>query len=189
MLLFFLHLALAGAELAPENSDLGFGEAPLLEAPSGQEAAARTDRLAKKLRCPVCQGLSVADSRSDAAVAMKQSIQKLVEKGYSEDQVVDYFIERYGEWVLLKPKYEHWFVWVAPILLAVSGLGFVLVKTAVRGKSSERASEKSEDRERVKSSEADSGAQEREPSLATVPSEEVAALKSYREQILAELDD
>ena len=121
--------------------DIGVGEEPFLPVPQPLEAQDRTERLSKRLRCPVCQGLSVADSRSDAAVAMKKRIQKLVEQGYSEEQVEDYFIDRYGEWVLLKPKYDHWFVWIAPIVAAVAGLGFVLVHTARRRDADEGASE------------------------------------------------
>ena len=67
----------------------------------------------------------MADSRSDAAVAMKMRIQELVEQGYSDDQIVNYFIGRYGEWALLKPKYEHRFVWIAPIVVSIFGFAFV----------------------------------------------------------------
>ena len=132
MILFLVQLAFGASDPSVSSEDLGVGEAPFLEIPNAQDAHERTERLAKRLRCPVCQGLSVSDSRSDAAVAMKKRIQGLVERGYSEEQVEDYFIERYGEWVLLKPKYEHWFVWIAPIVAGVAGLGFVLVHTARR---------------------------------------------------------
>ena len=108
-----------------EKQDLAIGEPPVFEPPNETEVEIRTFNLSKKLRCPVCQGLSVADSRSDAAVAMKMRIQELVELGYSDEQIVNYFIGRYGEWALLKPKYEHWFVWVSPIVVSILGLGFV----------------------------------------------------------------
>ena len=54
-----------------------------------REVEQRTYALGKILRCPVCQGLSVADSQSDAAVAMKNRIQELVALGYADEQIVD----------------------------------------------------------------------------------------------------
>ena len=184
-LLLVLQLAFASSEMefSSVEGDIGVGEEPFLPVPDPKEAHERTERLAKRLRCPVCQGLSVADSRSDAAVAMKKRIQTLVEQGYSEEQVEDYFIDRYGEWVLLKPKYEHWFVWVAPILVAVAGLGFVLVHTARRRETPDDASiepglnPSEEDRSEEDRSEEDRSEED--------GSEEDA----YRAKILAELDN
>ena len=69
------------------SESVGIGEPPVLSEPTAEETEQRTFALSKKLRCPVCQGLSVADSRSDAAVAMKNRIQELVEMGYSDDQM------------------------------------------------------------------------------------------------------
>jgi cytochrome c-type biogenesis protein CcmH len=82
-----------------------------------------TRDIAAGLRCPVCQGLSVADSPSKTAVTMKHRVRELVAEGYSEDQIQSYFIARYGEWVLLEPKIaENWLVWLAPVVLAAAGL-------------------------------------------------------------------
>ena len=130
-LLFLLGLLLCTKRgLASESGvsaleDASLGEPPLLPPPSAAESKERAYNLASILRCPVCQGLSVADSRSDAAVAMKDRIGELVEKGYSDQQIIDYFVGRYGEFALLKPKYEHRVLWVAPIVVGVLGLGFV----------------------------------------------------------------
>ena len=118
-----------------QDMEPGMAEAPLLEPPSQEEIEDRTYALGKILRCPVCQGLSVADSRSDAAVAMKNRIQEFVAQGYSDDQIVDYFIGRYGEFVLLEPKSEHWFVWVMPGVIFVAGLGIVLLRVRQSGNS------------------------------------------------------
>ncbi len=123
VVLFSLWLNSAYAEEA-----LALEEAPLFDPPSTQEVDSRTYALGKILRCPVCQGLSVADSQSDAAVAMKNRIQELVSLGYSDDQIVDYFIGRYGEFVLLQPKSKHWFVWFAPGVGLLLGVGVVAVR-------------------------------------------------------------
>lgn len=69
--------------------------------PSTVDAA--THEVARTLRCPVCQGLSVADSTSEAAVMFQGRIRELVAAGYTDDQIRDYFLDRYGEWILLDP--------------------------------------------------------------------------------------
>lgn len=96
--------------------------------PTTEEAALLTEELASKLRCPVCQGLSVNDSKADAAVAMKSRIGELVAEGYSDDQIVDFFIDRYGEFVLLEPKPEgvNWLVWLGPVGFLGLGAGWVV---------------------------------------------------------------
>ncbi len=162
------------------SMDGGVGEPPALEPPSKLEVERRTYDLSKILRCPVCQGLSVADSRSDAAVAMKMRIQELVEQGYSDDQITNYFIGRYGEWALLKPKYEHRFVWIAPIVASLFGLGFVGWRI-----NRSRGNEKSE--ARIKESSTEGERKSLMDESCNVESKEQR--KSYREQLLRELED
>ena len=74
--------------------------------PDAELATERTRIVAKGLRCPVCQGLSVADSNADSARAMHERIAELVRQGYSEEQITDYFVDGYGEWVRLEPEPE-----------------------------------------------------------------------------------
>jgi cytochrome c-type biogenesis protein CcmH len=71
--------------------------------------APETDRvtdLGHQLRCPVCQSESVADSRSDTALAMQARIGELVDDGWSDEQILDHFVARYGDWILLSPPLE-----------------------------------------------------------------------------------
>ena len=88
---------------------------------------ALAEEIADGLRCPVCQGLSAADSTSAAAVAMKDRVTELVAAGYDRADIEDYFVTKYGEWVLLAPKNEGitMVAWVAPALAMVFGLGLV----------------------------------------------------------------
>ena len=72
--------------------------------PPPADAEAITVDIARELRCPVCQGLSVADSKTETAIAMFDRINELVRLGYSEQQIDQYFIDRYGDWVLLAPR-------------------------------------------------------------------------------------
>ena len=83
---------------------------------SGDELEAKTREVASHLRCPVCQGLSVADSPSESARAMKDEARGLVAKGFDQEQILDYFESSYGEFIRLEPKAEGWnlLVWAAP---------------------------------------------------------------------------
>lgn len=88
---------------------------------------ARATRLASELRCPVCQGLSIHDSPSPLAQQMKDLIRSQVASGWSDEDVTDYFVSKYGEWVLLEPKASGFnlLVYVLPALLLVGGAAFI----------------------------------------------------------------
>lgn len=94
---------------------------------TGDVLEAATQAIASHLRCPVCQGLSVADSPSESAVAMKREVERLVAQGYSKEQCLLYFESSYGEFILLEPKAEglNLLVWGAPAGLVVVGLAVV----------------------------------------------------------------
>ena len=64
----------------------------------------RTREIASELRCVVCQNLSVADSPSEMAQQMRAIVREQVEAGRTAEQINDFFVSKYGEWVLLKPK-------------------------------------------------------------------------------------
>lgn len=80
-----------------------------------------------RLRCPVCQGLSVADSPADAAVAMRDEVKVLAAMGYDADQILDYFEASYGEFIRLDPKKEGFslLVWLLPVGFVLLGGGLV----------------------------------------------------------------
>jgi cytochrome c-type biogenesis protein CcmH len=70
-------------------------------------------RIASELRCPDCQGLSVADSTSPSALEIRRQIDALVAKGRSADEVRQTFVDRYGEWILLTPSAPT--AWLLPL--------------------------------------------------------------------------
>ena len=115
---------LEGPAATPAEIEQGIGAPPFGEPPATEAAVmARTMALAHRLRCPVCQGLSVADSTSEAALGMKARIKELVHLGYTDEQITDYFVDRYGEWVLLAPN--------EPLLWAVPAVGVLLALGAL----------------------------------------------------------
>ena len=77
---------------------------------------ARMYEVGSQLRCVVCQNLSVADSPSEMAHQMRGIVRDRLRAGESPDQVVEYFVDKYGEWILLKPRRHgfNWLVWLAP---------------------------------------------------------------------------
>lgn len=93
-----------------------------------QTVEARTQQVASTLRCPTCQNLSVADSDSRIARGMRDTIGEQLAAGRSPDEVRGFFVDRYGEWVLLYPERDG-FGWVA-WLLPVAGLGLAGVAAA-----------------------------------------------------------
>jgi cytochrome c-type biogenesis protein CcmH len=94
---------------------------------SGPRLEEQTMTISHELRCPVCQGLAIGDSPSIMASNMKAQVRELLERGYSEEQILSYFEKSYGQFVLLKPKFQgvNALVWILPI--AVLAIGFVLV--------------------------------------------------------------
>jgi len=104
---------------------------------AGAAAAAPVDEktvhdVAAQLRCVVCQSLSVADSPSETANQMRGIIRERLAAGESPAEVRAYFVEKYGEWILLAPPKSGFnlLVWVVPFVGL--GLGLVLVAVVLR---------------------------------------------------------
>jgi cytochrome c-type biogenesis protein CcmH len=83
----------------------------------------RADALAAELRCPDCQGLSVADSPTSSAREIRRQIDDLLAGGATDDEVRDHFVARYGNWIRLAPVEP--LVWVLPFVVVVAGIGLL----------------------------------------------------------------
>lgn len=90
---------------------------------SGAALEVRTKEVAGLLRCPVCQGLSVYDSPASMAVNMKHQVRDLLSRGFTQEQILKYFENSYGEFVLLEPPFRgvNWLVWLAPAIMLIGG--------------------------------------------------------------------
>ena len=72
--------------------------------PSDQTMADQSRAIAAELRCPDCEGLSVAESHTVAANAIRAEIAAQLAAGRSADEIRQHFVARYGEWILLAPR-------------------------------------------------------------------------------------
>lgn len=108
---------------------------------SGTELNRTTEELTDRMRCPVCQGLSIADSGTMIALAMKEEVRQFLAAGYTEEQILLYFEASYGEFIRLEPKPTGFnlLVWIAPV--AVLLLGAVVVIFRLRSRPVDRAAE------------------------------------------------
>lgn len=96
---------------------------PLGRPLSGDELDQAVAKVAADIRCPKCQALSIADSAAGSAQAMREEARSLLSSGYTRDQVVRYFEQRYGEFVLLEPRARglNLIVWTAPAAIVLVG--------------------------------------------------------------------
>ncbi len=98
---------------------------------AGEALHEETRRISLLLRCPTCQGMSVAESPAEGARAMRDEVERLVAQGFDESQVLDYFVSSYGEFILLRPKRSgvNLALWIVPALLAAGGVAAVAMQT------------------------------------------------------------
>ena len=121
MLLLFCCPSWAVIEIAPLPSE---------------ELEARYRDLIEELRCPKCQNQNLADSNAPIAADLREQVRKLLEQGRSDDEIVEFLVERYGDFVRYKPALQGstLVLWFAPALLLVVGLAviYLVVRTSRR---------------------------------------------------------
>ncbi len=101
----------------------------LLVSPSKQTLDQRVHDVASQLKCLVCQGESVADSPATLSLQMRGVIRQQLQSGKSEQEVVQYFVSRYGDRILLSPPWQGLtlLTWLVPIALMVGGILLLFV--------------------------------------------------------------
>ncbi|HZX30471.1 MAG TPA: cytochrome c-type biogenesis protein [Rhodocyclaceae bacterium] len=125
-LFFILWLVFAGLAHAGEAAPAA--EDPALEA--------RVQKLSEELRCLVCQNQNLADSHAELAADLKNQVREMLKRGQSEKEVIDFMVQRYGDFVLYRPpvKSTTWLLWGGPFALFAGGLGMLFVKLNRRRK-------------------------------------------------------
>lgn len=101
-------------------------------APTTQVSEQSVHDVSAQLRCVVCQNLSVADSPSEMAAQMRGIVRERLEAGETPEQVREYFVARYGEWILLAPRRSGFNLLVWGFPLAALGVGFTVVALLLR---------------------------------------------------------
>ena len=90
------------------------------------------NKISKNIRCLICQGQSVYDSQSDFAESVKLIIENKLNEGLSENEIYDFLINKYGEWISYDPKFNKktFILWILPILLFLIG-GAIIVRKLI----------------------------------------------------------
>jgi len=117
LIAILIFVAALGCSLAPAHAVL---PDEMMSDPA-KEARART--LSRELRCMVCQNQSIDDSEAPLARDIRLLVRERIAAGDSNQQVIDFLVARYGEFVLLKPRFERQtlLLWLVPPFLLIAG--------------------------------------------------------------------
>ena len=129
----------------------GAGEAqPLIADPVLEK---RVMALSSELRCLVCQGQSLAESHADFAADMRKKILELMQDGKTDQQVVDFLVARYGDFIRFRPpvKATTVLLWLGPAILVLLALSVLTLTIKKRQQRSASAPLSSEERKRLES--------------------------------------
>jgi cytochrome c-type biogenesis protein CcmH len=90
---------------------------------------ARMTRITSELRCLVCQNQTIADSNADLAQDLRRQVREMLHRGDSDEKIVSYMTDRYGDFVLYRPpvKGTTLLLWFGPALMLVAGFGTLVV--------------------------------------------------------------
>ncbi len=89
----------------------------------------KVNEIALELRCMTCQNQSVYESDTDFAKDIKKIIGKQIENGKSKNEIIDFMVERYGEYIVFKPMInkKNLFLWVFPFLIFLISVIFLII--------------------------------------------------------------
>ena len=91
------------------------------------------NKITKNLRCLICQGQSVFESDSDFANSLKIVVRNKIDEGFTENEINDFLIQKYGEWILYDPKFNKntYLLWLLPLLIFLLG-GAIVSKKLIK---------------------------------------------------------
>lgn len=148
MMRFFLVLALAWLVMLPPAADAALRPDELLEDP---ELEARARALGRELRCVVCQNQSIDDSNADLAQDFRRIVRERVMAGETDAEIRQYMVDRYGEFVLLKPPITAGTIilWAGPFAVLLLGAGIAFTTMRRRRDAAEPDDLSPEERQRL----------------------------------------
>ena len=109
-------------------------------------------KLSEELRCLVCQNQNIAESNADLAKDLRLEIYTMLQEGKSEDEIIEFMVQRYGDYVLYRPPFKPmtWLLWFGPILIFALGLVFVVRFMKSQSSAAKPAALSEEELERIK---------------------------------------
>ncbi|MEJ2548159.1 MAG: cytochrome c-type biogenesis protein CcmH [Gemmatimonadota bacterium] len=133
---------LVAQDATPTQPDAPPQRDPSLMDREAEELDARAAEIAAELRCPVCRNQAVVESNAELSREMQALVRERLVAGDSPDEVKEYFVSRYGEWILLEPQRRgiNWLVWILPFLALAAGAVlavFLVRKWAAAGSTAE----------------------------------------------------
>ena len=121
----------AGAQTPATAEPVAAAQPATVVPPPGVDAVLdeRVKAVSSRLRCPVCQGESIQDSPAELSGQMRTLVREQLAGGRSEQEVLDYFTLKYGQWILLEPKAEGinlLVYWLPVFFLVIGGVGIAM---------------------------------------------------------------
>jgi cytochrome c-type biogenesis protein CcmH len=127
LILLLMGAGVAVAQVAPPPSTVG-------ESFSDPALESRARHLQRQLRCLVCQGESIDESNATLAADLRRLVREQIAAGKSDQQIQDFLLARYGDFILLKPPVRPytWLLWLAPflVLAGAGGVAWMTIKKA-----------------------------------------------------------
>ena len=107
--------------------------------------------ISEEMRCLVCQNESLAGSRSDLANDLRREIRILINEGKTDEQIRNFMVERYGDFVLYRPPVKPitWLLWIGPFIILLAGIIGLLVYLRRRNQSVPSVALSAEDNHRI----------------------------------------
>ncbi|WLQ17215.1 cytochrome c-type biogenesis protein CcmH [Hahella aquimaris] len=114
---------------------------------SSEEGRERYQTLTYELRCPLCQNQNISDSTAPIAKDLRREVHRMIEEGKSDDDIVDFMVDRYGDFVLYRPRLnaQTAALWLGPVTVVTLGLSILLYVARRRRRSLGESTELSDE--------------------------------------------
>jgi|SRR5690554_863242 len=106
-----------------------------------EQAREQYNQLTAELRCPKCQNQNIADSNAPIAQDLRREVHRLITQGANNDEIVNYMVERYGDFVIYRPRFDAstFLLWFGPLILGVIGVLVILAMVRASTKQKQEA--------------------------------------------------